>query len=175
MFMHPMVWEADGARRLERMDRFLALAHDNGMGVGWVFFDDCWAHRGASLDPMQGCQVNAHPDKCSGGCCESTFGQCKCCMNCWVAAPQDAARTSVERFEPYVRSIVRRFRGDPRVLWFETLNEPTIHTTDSSDFAFALRLEAYKWAKAEQPRSRASRRRGPLGGGRHSWPTRHCD
>ena len=72
-------------------------------------------------------------------------------MNCWVASPQDVARTSTSRFESYVRSVVRRFKHDTRVLWWETFNEPTIQHSDYSDFSFALRSEAYKWAKAEAP------------------------
>ncbi len=119
MFVHPLVWESDGRRLLERMARFAAVAHSFGMGTGWVLFDDCWAHAGASLEPSQACVVDAHPEQCAGGCCDGTFAQGKCCMNCWVAAPQDVARTSVARFEPYVRSIVRAFKDDPRVLWFE--------------------------------------------------------
>ncbi len=35
----------------------------------------------------------------------------------------------------------------------QTFNEPSIHTEDYSDFAFALRSEAYRWAKAERPRA----------------------
>lgn len=112
---------------------------------------DCWAHRGASLDPADQCSISAQPETCSEGCCGGTFGQPYCCMNCWVASPQDVARTSTSRFESYVRSVVRRFKHDKRVLWWETFNEPTIEHSDYSDFSHALRSEAYKWAKAEAP------------------------
>ena len=44
---------------------------------------------------------------------------------CWMTSPQDVERTSVERFKPYVTDIVSTFGHDPRVLWFETYNEPT--------------------------------------------------
>ena len=149
MFLHSMVWEADGSSMLESMDKFLAVAETHGVRVGFVFFDDCWNHNGASL--QDSCEVSADPNTCSEGCCVGSLGQKECCMNCWFASPQDLARTSTDRFEPYVRSVVRRFRRDPRVLWWETFNEPAIRRQNYSDFSYALRSEAYRWAKAEAP------------------------
>ena len=39
MFLHSMVWEADGELLLTRMDAFLEIAASLGMGVGFVFFE----------------------------------------------------------------------------------------------------------------------------------------
>ena len=36
-----------------------------------------------------------------------------------MASPQDAERTDVSRFEPYVKRVARAFATDPRVAWWE--------------------------------------------------------
>ena len=128
VWVHSML-HADNATALKaHMDDFMALADQSGIGIGWVFFDDCWNRAGADL---------ARP-------CVPRKGVHN---GCWMASPQDVERTSIGRFEPYVRDLVSTFRADRRVLWWEIYNEPQL----SNNFSAALRTAAYGWAKAESP------------------------
>ena len=128
VWVHSML-HADNATALKaHMDDFMSLADQSGMGIGWVFFDDCWNRAGADL---------ARP-------CVPRKGVHN---GCWMASPQDVERTSIGRFEPYVRDLVSTFRADRRVLWWEIYNEPQL----SNNFSAALRTAAYGWAKAESP------------------------
>jgi hypothetical protein len=66
---------------------------------------------------------------------------------CWMASPQDVERTTVDRFYPYVTDIVREFKSDERVAWWEVFNEP-----DSlREFSIQLRVAAYGWIKDIAP------------------------
>ena len=64
-----------------------------------------------------------------------------------MASPQDVDRTSTNRFKPYVSDVVRTFRTDARVAWWEVFNEPRL----KDNFSTALRSAAYGWAKAQNP------------------------
>lgn len=143
VFLHSMLYRADPSGLLDKIDRFLTIAKDSGMGVGFVFFDDCWSHSGFNLsDPCQP-RKGVH-------------------NGCWMASPQDWERTvnpetdlnkTVAGFENYVKDTVSRFRGDPRVLWWEIFNEPHLPPSKfpQGDFSQALRHAAYGWATAAEP------------------------
>ena len=129
MFLHSLVFEAGPAALLANMRAFAALAQGHGMAVIWVLFDDCWDHAGANL---------THE-------CRPVPGGCGLC---WMASPQDADRTSVERYRPYVEAVVTAFGNDTaRVRAIETFNEPDL----ASPFSAQLRDAAFGWAKALAP------------------------
>ncbi len=130
MFLHSMVFEANSSALMSSMDRFLSTAALHNISVGFVFFDDCWASSGASLDAQ----------------CVPVKGRHN---GCWMTSPQTADRTSVARYEPYVTSIVARFARDPRVLWWEVFNEPNLQLS----FSASLRDAAFAWAVAQAPQA----------------------
>ena len=66
---------------------------------------------------------------------------------CWYAAPQDAQRTTVGRFESYVTGLVAAFATDKRVAWWEIFNEPQ----KGNPFSMALRDAGFKWAVGANP------------------------
>ena len=74
VFLHSMVFRNDSQRLLDSMDRFLSVAVSNGIAAGFVLFDDCWNHAGASLDTP----------------CVPHDGRHN---SCWMASPQDDERT----------------------------------------------------------------------------------
>lgn len=41
VFMHNMAYDANPTKFLASIERFLTMAHSHGLGVGFVFFDDC--------------------------------------------------------------------------------------------------------------------------------------
>jgi len=128
VFLHDHLWEVRGAALTDTIDQFLALADAQGIRAGFVFFDDCWQHNAnmsAACVPTQGVH-----------------------NGCWLAAPQDARRGNGSApFEGYVRGVVRAFKDDPRVAWWEIFNEPQ----KKNAFSLALRDAGYRWAKAEAP------------------------
>eukprot|EP00937_MAST-01D_sp_MAST-1D-sp2_P005762 g5762.t1 len=128
VFLHDHLWEVRGAALTDTIGQFLALADAQGIRAGFVFFDDCWQHNAnlsAACVPKQGVH-----------------------NGCWLAAPQDSRRgNGTAPFESYVRGVVRAFRNDPRVAWWEIFNEPQ----RKNPFSLALRDAAYRWAKAEAP------------------------
>ena len=128
VWLHSMLFFDDAAKLKSNMADFLGLAASHGLGVGFVLFDDCWEHAGANLSAPCVPRKGMH-------------------NGCWMAAPQDVERTSVDRFEPYVSEVVAAFGSDPRVLWWEVFNEPK----RSNNFSIALRAAAYGWAKAQRP------------------------
>ena len=128
VWLHTMLHSHDAAGLKQNVSDFLALADSHGFGVGLVLFDDCWNKEGANLTKP----------------CVATKGMHN---GCWMTSPQQHERTSIARFEPYVRDIVTTFGRDKRVLWFETFNEPNRH----SNFSAALKSAAYTWAKAAAP------------------------
>ena len=107
VFLHSMIFANDSTRLLNSMDRFLAISSKCGIKVGFVFFDDCWNHQGASLDTPCVPEKGKH-------------------NGCWMASPQDIERTDVDRFKAYVSTTVQHFRADSRVLWWEEI--PRAHT-----------------------------------------------
>jgi len=123
VFLHSMVFAADGgATLIASLDDFLGKAADEGIGVGLVFFDDCWNHAGLDL----------------GATCQPVDGAHN---GCWMASPQDSEREAgLAAFEPYVKVVAGAFADDPRVLWWEVFNEP-----QDVDFSNQLRAAAYGW------------------------------
>ena len=99
VFMHNMAYDASPTHFLASIERFLTMAHGHGLGVGFVFFDDCWNHAGASTTVQ----------------CQERDGLHNACS---MASPQDCERTNSSRFKPYVTDIIRAHAKDPRVLWW---------------------------------------------------------
>ena len=106
VFLHDLLWRAEGAAFLDRVDAFLALAHAQNMSIMLVLFDGCWdpePHAGVQLPPVPG----VHNSR-------------------WAQAPGAAILANASRhasLEGYVRAVVRRFRNDTRVLLWDVFNE----------------------------------------------------
>lgn len=127
MFLHNMVYDGldgnDAGKTLfPAMSEFLDVAQSHGFKVSFTFFDDCWNHAGANLSVP----------------CTPVKGRHN---GCWMAAPQDVQRTSIDRFKPYVYNTVRHFASDSRIAFWEVYNEPNVTST----FSIALRSAAFEW------------------------------
>ena len=44
VFLHDHLWQERGDGLVDDLQDFLSLCEDNGLRVGFVFFDDCWQH-----------------------------------------------------------------------------------------------------------------------------------
>lgn len=112
----------------EAIEQFLKICDRHDIRPGFTFFDDCWNHKDISLNsepPVDG----RHNGR-------------------W-AALQDAERKdeNLPKFKAYVQDVIRAHAKDPRVLWWETYNEP--NTQDA--FTVKVRELAYEWAKELKP------------------------
>ena len=139
VFLHDLLWFApagNSSALLANMDDFLGILDQHHMRAGFVFFDDDWSKTGANLST--GCWANHTP----------TAGIHN---GCWVAGPQQPDRDArgVAGFQPYVAGVVKRFRVDKRVAFFELINEP--HKNDP--WPFKLRDAAFAWARALRPQA----------------------
>lgn len=107
VYLHDLAYAADPAGMLERLERFLELAGSRGLGVVPVIFDSVW-------QPFP--QVGRQPEPRRG---VHNAG--------WVQSPGVAVLCDPARFsglEGYVRTLMQRFGGDERVLFWDLWNEP---------------------------------------------------
>ena len=61
VWLHDMAYDADPQAFLKNVEAFLVVAAKYNIGIGFVFFDDCWAHKGASTSV----QCTPIPGQCS--------------------------------------------------------------------------------------------------------------
>ncbi len=145
VYLHDLLWTADAEGFAARIDHVLELAAARGIGVMLVIFDSCWDPE-PQLGPQRAPQDNVHN---SG----------------WVQSPgvpalRDPAQMA--RLESYVRSVVRRFGCDRRVvawdIWNEPDNGPDVANCNAEKLetkaALVLPLlqQAFAWARSEAPR-----------------------
>jgi DUF1680 family protein len=128
VYLHNLVYDAERDLFLARIEEFLKICDRHGIRPGFTFFDDCWNHTNITLKtepPVDG----RHNGR-------------------W-AALQDAERKDecLPKFKAYVQDVIRAHREDPRVLWWETYNEPNLKDA----FTVRLRELAYGWAKEVEP------------------------
>ncbi|WP_084860612.1 hypothetical protein [Salibaculum halophilum] len=139
-------WLHDRDGLLDRLDRFMGLAAGHGMETVPCLFDDCGF---GGAEPVWGPQPDPVP-----GVTNSRA----------VASPGRALVVSGDRdaeLKAYVGDLVRVFRADPRVLFWDLYNEPgnrMVFAGDEGSFdsalgdhALALMENCFAWARAEDP------------------------
>jgi hypothetical protein len=107
VFLHDLVFSADGAEFLDRVDHVLGLADDHGITMMPVLFDGVW-----HPEPRLGPQPEPRP-----GVHNST----------WVQGPGVAVLADPSRWpdlRPYVDALLNRFGDDGRVAAWDLFNEP---------------------------------------------------
>jgi hypothetical protein len=128
VFLHSQVFATDPQGLKKNMERFLNTSATYGMQVGFVFFGDCWIQDGGNVSTPCVPKKGVH-------------------NGCWYASPQGSERTTIDRFEPYVTTLIKAFKDDKRVIWWEIFNEPS----KKSNFSATLRDAGFKWAQAVSP------------------------
>jgi len=128
VYLHNIPYEAEKEKFLGNIEQFLAICQRHAIRPGFVFFDDCWNHKGVTLEsppPVKG----RHNGR-------------------WAACPQDHQRTEqyLPKLKAYVQDVIRPHRDDRRVLWWEIFNEPKRQA-----YSLKLRKLAYDWAKQLKP------------------------
>lgn len=153
--LHSLVWTHDRDGLLERLDKVMGVAAKAGMDTVPCLFDDCGF---GGAEPVYGPQPDPIPEIHNSRA---------------VASPgRDAVMDISTRpsLEAYVRDVVRSFRSDSRVLFWDIYNEPgnrmefnaagfSRYPGDLDGPALELMESAFGWARAvapEQPLSVAA-------------------
>lgn len=134
VFLPFLVWEADPAGFLSRVDAFLEIAAGCGFAAVPVLFDDCSF---AGRQPSPGPQAAPVPGVHNSG---------------WTGSPGSAIANddaSWPRLERYVHSVIGRYCADSRVLFWDIYNEPG--NDGRGEGALRLLRAAFGWARDARP------------------------
>ncbi len=143
VYLHDLLFEADGDAFLERIDRVLAIADGHGIAMMPVLFDGVW-HPEPELGPQPEPTPRLH---------NST----------WVQSPGSAAlhdSSHWPRLREYVAGVLARFGEDRRVLAWDLFNEPDqldratliAGSRDTkAEAVTALLDEVFDWAREVAP------------------------
>lgn len=145
--LHTLVWQNDRDGLHERLDTLMQVAEKNGIETVPCLFDDCGF---GGSEPVYGPQPNPVP-----GIHNSRA----------VACPGRDTVVDLDQrpmLEAYVRDIVRNFRNDSRVLFWDLYNEPgnrmeftsggfSKYGGDLDSHSLSLMEQAFGWARAENP------------------------
>lgn len=107
LYLHDLVFDADGDAFLERIDRVLDLADGHGIRAIPVLFDGVWNPR-----PRLGPQPEPKP---------------RLHNSMWVQGPGSEVlldRSRWPQLRPYVAAVLERFGADRRVVAWDLFNEP---------------------------------------------------
>jgi hypothetical protein len=141
VFLHDLPWQQDSKSFLKRMDEFLNVAHKHHIKVAFVLFDSCW-----NPNPKSGPQPAPKPFVHNSG---------------WVQCPGSEYMAHPERLDelkPYVQGIVKHFRHDSRIAFWDVFNEPDNlngssynDTEEKLNAAFLLLQKVYAWTREVKP------------------------
>lgn len=144
VYLHDLLWHADGDDFIDRIDAFLSVAHRHRIRTMLVLFDSCW-----HPEPKLGPQPQPMPGVHNSG---------------WVQSPGVKALSDVSqhrRLEDYVTAIVSAFADDARILAWDVWNEPDndaeVDLCQKSALATKgalvapLLVKAFDWARACGP------------------------
>lgn len=145
--LHQLAWVHDRDGLLDRLDRAMGVADRLGIATVPCLFDDCGF---GGIEPAYGPQ----PDPVPG---VHNSRAVACPGRAYLAGAGDIAD-----LETYVRDLVRSFRSDRRVLFWDIYNEPgnrmifetagsRVFEPDFSDSSVALMRSSFQWARSEVP------------------------
>lgn len=133
VFINYVVWEADASRLKRVFEQFLEISHVHGLSVVPTLFDDC---NFAGLEAKAGVQPEPVPGVHNSG---------------WVSSPprrmvsDEGAWGSLGA---YIGDMVRTYRTDTRILFWDLYNEPGHGQGERS---LPLLKSTFEWARAEAP------------------------
>jgi hypothetical protein len=144
VFLHHLVWEHDSEGFLQRIDRFLEIAHNCGIKTMLVLFDAVW-----DPFPKIGKQPEPRHNVHNSG---------------WVQSPGYDVLNDTSRYndlQSYVHGIVSHFKDDERVLMWDLFNEPD-NMNDSSykddnyaahkaELSMSLLKKTINWVRSIDP------------------------
>lgn len=147
VYLHHLLWKDDSEGFLDRMDQFLGIADNHGIGVMFVLFDSVW-----DPHPKLGPQREPETGRHNSG---------------WLQSPGADDLMNPDRealLEAYTKGVIERFRDDPRVHVWDLWNEPD-NTNDNSygrnkydrepegkrERTLELLERSFSWARSVRP------------------------
>ncbi len=130
VYLHDINFFQDKKVLMANIEKFLVICDKHGIRPGFVFFDGCHRHEGIYLDKPTTPVYGFHNSR-------------------WAQSPQarDIDKDDLEKFKPYVQEIIKPYRADDRVLFWEIHNEPP----PGDAYRDKLKRAGYDWAKALKP------------------------
>ena len=143
VYLHNLVWEADSAAYLKRIEQYLDIADSHGISTSFVLFDAVW-------DPVSelGKQPEPRPHVHNSG---------------WVQSPPARQLTTGSAYYPagrsYIQGILRHFKDDDRIFMWDLYNEPDNHNfgkfpnepEGKEDYVYDLMVQTFRWAREVNP------------------------
>jgi hypothetical protein len=142
VFLHDLLWKKDPQGLLARMDHFLQICQENGIGVMFVIFDGVW-------DPYpQFGKREPLPFVHNSG---------------WLQSPGADILKDIHRhddLEDYVKNVIQAFANDKRVHLWDLFNEPdNLNPTsylakepaNKSELSMLLLRKVFGWARDVNP------------------------
>jgi len=132
VFLHSLAWQEDSTGFKQRVNQYLAIANNHRIQTIFVFFDDCW-----NKVPKPGVQPAPKPGIHNSG---------------WMQDPGDPYSKDTTVFpglEKYVKSMLKSFRQDKRILMWDLYNEPG--NGGKRDSSFPLLRKVFSWAREVNP------------------------
>ena len=142
VFLHHLLWEHDAQGLINRMERFLSIADNHGIGVMFVLFDSVWNPYPAP--GMREYKIGVHN---SG----------------WLQSPGLAILKDLSKhdsLEAYVKGVISHFANDKRIHVWDLFNEPCntngssygkLEPENKADLALALLKKTFVWAREVNP------------------------
>ncbi|GAF77817.1 unnamed protein product, partial [marine sediment metagenome] len=134
VFLNYVVWAAQPAGFLRRLERFLAIATRHGISVMPILLDDCnFGHRDAAVGKQPNPIPGVHNSR-------------------WASSPPPAMvldRAAWPELEKYVKAVVGAFADDERILIWDLYNEPMIGVKPNG--RTSLVVEVFRWARRMKP------------------------
>ncbi len=130
-----VVWKADPDGFLDRVERFIALAHEHGLRTVPVLFDDMNL---AGRDPATGPQPAPVPGRHNAQ---------------WTPSPGASRvkdRAAWPDLEKYLRAVMNSFKRDDRILFWDLYN--TVGNDGLLDQSLPLLDQCFNWARDVDPR-----------------------
>ncbi len=134
VFLQYLVWEDDARGFLHRFEQLLEAAHDRGITVLPILFDDCaFSNREPYLGPQDELRKGVH----NGG---------------WTSSPGFARADDLStwpQLRQYVQAFVGQWGQDARVVGWDLYNEPG--NSNRGDKSLPLLQKAFEWAREMSP------------------------
>lgn len=135
VFLSYIVWREEGELFEKNFEDFLQMAHEAGLSVMPILFDDCAFDFGS--EPVYGPQPDPVP-----GVHNSR----------WVPSPGFAVQDDPEQLEAckeYVDAVLGKHSKDPRIIVWDLYNEAG--NTGRKGRCLPLAIRAFEWARANDP------------------------
>ena len=117
VYLHYLVWANDRVAFLSKFENLLTIAARHGIKVSPIFYDDCWnpnPQYGPQPAPVWGVH-NSQWVQSPGTPIEQAYFQ---------ASASNPAITYKQSLASYITDFVAPHRNDPRIIFWEPMNEP---------------------------------------------------